>query len=146
LELHYPPKEWEVILGPLLTDYAARRDTFQNVPPSEFFFRTDRASALQRAAVEKTFSRLRKRLGWSSRGRTRPPRIHDLRHTFTVRRLLRWYEKGVDADRKLLALATYLGHASVSDTYWYLTAIPELMTVTSARFEHFVRRERGRTI
>jgi integrase len=63
-----------------LADYAARRDTFRNAPRSEFFFRTDRASALQRAAVEKTFSRLRESLGWFSPGRTRPPRIHDLRH------------------------------------------------------------------
>jgi hypothetical protein len=53
---------------------------------------------------------------------------------------LRWYEEGADVDRKVLALATYLGHAKVSDTYWYLTAIPELMAITSQRFERFARR------
>jgi hypothetical protein len=65
-----------------------------------------------------------------------------LRHTFVVRRLLRWYEEGVDVDRKILALATYLGHAKVTDTYWYLSAVPELMAVTSQRFEHFAQQGR----
>lgn len=126
-----------------LTRYAARRDTFHGVPRSEFFFRTDRAPALDRAAVEKTFSRLRNRLGWTAHGRAGRPRIHDLRHTFAVRRLLRWYEEGADVNRKILALATYLGHAKVTDTYWYLSAVPELMAVTARRFEHFAQPQRG---
>jgi integrase len=125
-----------------LTSCAAQRDAFPNVPRSEFFFRTDRAPTLKRFTIEGTFSSVRHRLGWTSHGRARRPRIHDLRHTFAVRRLLRWYEEGVDLDRKILALATYLGHAKVSDTYWYLSAVPELMAVTAQRFEHFAQRER----
>jgi integrase len=125
-----------------LTGYAAQRDAPRGAPRSEFFFRTDQAPALRRAAIEKTFSKVRNRLGWTSHGRARRPRIHDLRHSFAVRRLLRWYEEGVDVDRKILALATYLGHAKVTDTYWYLSAVPELMAVTSQRFEHFARQER----
>lgn len=125
-----------------LTRYAAKRDACRDSPRSEFFFRTDGRPALGRAAVEKTFSRLRDRLGWTSHGRARRPRIHDLRHTVAVRRLLRWYEEGTDVDRKILALATYLGHAKVTDTYWYLSAVPELMAVTSQRFERFARKER----
>lgn len=124
-----------------LTRYAALRDACSNAPRSECFFRTDRTPALALAAVEKTFSRLRDRLGWTAQGRARRPRIHDLRHTFAVRRLLRWYEDGADLDRKILALATYLGHAKVTDTYWYLSAIPELMAITSQRFEHFAQRD-----
>lgn len=120
-----------------LTRYAARRDSFRNAPLSEFFFTTDRAPVLEHAAVEKTFSRLRDRLGWTTQGRAGRPRIHDLRHTFAVRRLLLWYEQGADVNRKILALATYLGHAKVTDTYWYLSAIPELMAVTAQRFEYF---------
>lgn len=122
-----------------LTSYAARRDAFRDVPRSEFFFRTDRAPALDRFAIEKTFSSVRHRLGWTAPGRARRPHIHDLRHTFAVRRLLRWYEEGVDLDRKILALATYLGHARVSHTYWYLSAVPELMAITAQRFEQFAR-------
>ncbi len=125
-----------------LTSYAVRRDAFPDAPRSEFFFCTDRAPALDRFAIEGTFSHVRHRLGWTAHGRARRPHIHDLRHTFAVRRLLRWYEEGVDLDRKILALATYLGHAKVSDTYWYLSAVPELMAVTAQRFEHFARRER----
>lgn len=122
-----------------LIRYVARRDASRGTQPSEFFFHTDRAPALERAAVEKTFSRLRDRLGWTTHGRAGRPRIHDLRHTFAVRRLLRWYEEGAEVNRKILALATYLGHAKVTDTYWYLSAVPELMAVTAQRFEHFAQ-------
>jgi integrase len=122
-----------------LIRYVARRDASRGAQRSKFFFYTDRAPVLKRAAVEKTFSRLRDRLGWAANGRTRRPRIHDLRHTFAVRRLLRWYEEGVEVNQKILALATYLGHAKVTDTYWYLSAVPELMAVTAQRFEHFAQ-------
>jgi hypothetical protein len=54
-----------------------------------------------------------------------------------VRTLLRWYREGVDVDRKMPALSTYLGHVEVRDTYWYLTAVPELMALTGARFEAY---------
>lgn len=126
-----------------LSRYAARRKAFHSAPRSDFFFTTDRAPFLEHAAVEKTFSRLRDRLGWTTQGRTVRPRIHDLRHTFAVRRLLMWYEQGADVNQKILALATYLGHAKVSDTYWYLSATPELMAVTAQRFEHFADRQKG---
>jgi len=54
-----------------------------------------------------------------------------------VRRLLGWYQEGADVDHKIAALSTYLGHVNVSNTYWYLTAVPELMAVTSARYERY---------
>jgi hypothetical protein len=57
-----------------------------------------------------------------------------------VRRLLRWHEDGRAIDRHILALATYLGHAKVTDTFWYLSAVPELMALTAQRFERFARR------
>ena len=127
-----------------LARYVACRNACRGVPRSEYFFRTDRVPALTRAAVQKTFSRLRNRLGWTATGRTHRPRIHEFRHTFAVRRLLRWYEDGADVDRKILALATYLGHAKVTDTYWYLSASPELMAITSQRFERFAQHEQER--
>lgn len=127
-----------------LTRYAAYRDACCDAPRSGGFFRTCGAPVLTRATVEKTFARIRKRLGWTAHGRARRPRIHDLRHTFVVRRLLRWYQDGAEVDRKIQALATYLGHAKVTDTYWYLSAIPELMAITSQRFERFARREQDR--
>ena len=128
-----------------LAHYAAQRDTY--CAPSQLgaFFRTDRAPALKPAAVKKTFSRLRDRLGWTSEGRARRPRLHDLRHSFAVRRLVRWCEEGVEVDRKILALSTYLGHARVTDTYWYISAVPELMAITSKRFERFAAQAQERT-
>jgi integrase len=124
-----------------LTGYVAHRTVGRDIVPSDRFFCTDHAPALARAAVEKTFSRLRQRLGWTADGRARRPRIHDLRHTFAVRRLLRWHSEGADVDRKILALSTYLGHAKATDTYWYVSAVPELMAVISERFKRFATGE-----
>jgi integrase len=126
-----------------LARYAADRDACCEPGEPGRFFRTERTPALNKEAVEKTFGRIRQRLDWTAEGRARQPRIHDLRHSFAVRRLLRWYEEGADLDRKLLALSTYLGHARVSDTYWYLTGVPELMAIAAQRFEHFASDEHG---
>ena len=123
-----------------LVRYAGHRDACRAASRSDYFFRTEHAPRLTRDAVEKTFSRLKQGLGWTGDGRTRQPRIHDMRHTFITRRLLRWYQDGADVDRKMLALATYVGHAKVTDTYWYCTAVPELLACTSQRFERFAHR------
>lgn len=122
-----------------LRGYAALRDSNAGVPRSEHFFRMEHCAALRKRAVESTFGRLRFWLGWTAQGRARRPRIHDLRHTFAVRRLLRWSDEGTDLEQRILALATYLGHAKVTDTYWYLSAIPELLAVTARRFEQCAR-------
>jgi integrase len=122
-----------------LKRYARDRDALVRVNAGGFFFRTERVPRLTIAAVEKAFARMRHRLGWTAQGRARRPRIHDARHTFAVRRLLRWYEEGADIGQKILALSTYLGHAKVTDTYWYLTGVPELMAIASQRFERLVR-------
>ena len=81
------------------------------------------------------FAKLRNDLGWVNRGTHHAPRIHDLRHTFVVRRMLLWQQHGVDVDEAMLALSTYVGHAMVTNTYWYLQAVPELMAVAAKRFE-----------
>lgn len=82
---------------------------------------------------------MRHRWGWSAQGRARRPRLHDARHTFAVSRLVRWYEEGADVGQKPLALSTYLGHAKVTDAYWHLTGVPELMAIASRRFEYLAR-------
>jgi len=63
------------------------------------------------------------------------PRLHDLRHTFAVKTLLRWYQTGVDVERHLPELATYLGHKHVNDTYWYISAVPELLQLAALRLD-----------
>ena len=85
--------------------------------------------------VHRVFAQLRRQLGWRNRGLHHAPRIHDLRHTFVVRRILRWVAEGVDVDQAMLSLSTYVGHAMVTNTYWYLSAVPELMALAGARFQ-----------
>jgi len=82
--------------------------------------------------------RLREQLGWHNRGTHHAPRIHDLRHTFVVRRIVLWQTQGVDVDQEMLSLSTYVGHAMVTNTYWYLSAVPELMALAAGRFESFM--------
>ena len=84
------------------------------------------------------FSRLPVVNGMRPRGGHARVRIHDLRHTFVCRRLMIWLNEGVDIDNAVLALSTYVGHAQPLSTYWYMEAIPELMALTSARFERTI--------
>ena len=81
--------------------------------------------------VSGPFRRLCQGLGW-----TQPPipRLHDFRHTFAVRTLLAWYQNGQPVSSNLWILSTYLGHRHLADTYWYLTAVPELMQLCQERF------------
>jgi integrase len=87
--------------------------------------------------VHRVFSELREQLGWRNRGNHHAPRIHDLRHTFVVRRITQWQTQGVDVDQAMLALSTYVGHAEVGNTYWYLSAAPQLLAVAADRFAAF---------
>jgi len=89
--------------------------------------------------VHRVFISLRDQLGWINRGAHDGPRIHDLRHTFIVRRVMLWHAQGVDVDQQMLALSTYVGHATVTNTYWYLTGIPQLMAVAANKFEAFTQ-------
>ncbi len=88
--------------------------------------------------VHRVFNSLRDSLDWVNRGAHAAPRLHDLRHTFAVRCLMRWHREGTDVDQMMLALSTYLGHAKISHTYWYLSAVPELMALAGDKFEQFV--------
>src|SRR6476661_4986387 len=84
-----------------------------------------------------------RQLGWTASGRTRAPRIHDLRHRMVVRRIQAWHANGVDVDRKIIQLATYLGHVEVRNVYWYLSAVPELMSIVAGRFDDFAQQRGG---
>jgi len=50
---------------------------------------------------------------------------------------MRWYAEGIDVDRMMLALSTYMGHAEIFYTYWYLSVVPELMVIVAGKFEQF---------
>lgn len=124
-----------------LRQYRSLRNGFIEVIPDTPFFIGSRGrrlgQALDSRQVRRVFNSLRGQLGWVNRGAHNGPRIHDLRHTFVVRRVLLWQAQGLDVDQQMLALSTYVGHAMVTNTYWYLTGIPELMTVAANKFETF---------
>ena len=96
-----------------------------------------RGQMLGRRQVDRVFGQLRAELGWPNRGTHHAPRVHDLRHTFVVRRMLAWHAAGTDIDQAMLGLSTYVGHAMVTNTYWYLSAVPELMELAAKRFESY---------
>jgi integrase len=75
-------------------------------------------------------------------GPRRQPRLHDLRHTAAVHRLIAWYRSGEDLQQLLPKLSIYLGHVSLSGTQRYLTLTPELLQQASQRFEHYAIGER----
>ncbi len=87
--------------------------------------------------VHRVFSELRTELGWHNRGTHHATRIHDLRHTFIVQRIVQWQAQGVDIDQAMLSLSTYVGHAKVTHTYWYVSAVPQMMALATTRFESF---------
>jgi integrase len=122
----------------VLRNYLAFRQQHLPTVSDRPFLASAQGAALNRKTVEWVFTRLRDQLGWTARGGHASPRIHDLRHTFICRRVQLWHEHGTDIDNAMIALSTYVGHVQVSSTYWYLTAIPDLMSVAGRRFEHFV--------
>jgi integrase/recombinase XerD len=115
-----------------LQDYVSVRNRLCPIRRSSTFLVSRAGTRLLEQNVWFTFARLRKRAGLAQPHR-RPPRIHDLRHTFAVRTLTAWYRQGIDVERRLPWLSTYLGHVSPSTTYWYLTATPELLALASER-------------
>jgi integrase/recombinase XerD len=72
-------------------------------------------------------------LGWRQPGDRRGPRLHDLRHHFSIQTLVRWSRSPTDVEVHLPDLSTYLGHVHVRDTYWYLSATPELLKLATRR-------------
>jgi site-specific recombinase XerD len=125
-------------LAGALRGYLCARQRFVARAAGMPVFATPAGGALSLSGVHHVFARLRDQLGWRARGEHARPRIHDLRHTMVVRRVQRWNEDGASIDHAMFWLCTYLGHANISDTYWYLTGTPELMESVGVRFERFV--------
>ncbi len=105
---------------------------------TETFFVSDRGKPLPYPTVCGTFVYLRRCLSWSGRGGYALPRIHDIRHTFITRNLLDSYHRNQSPDQVVDTLSTYVGHAKVTDTYWYVSATPEIMAVAAKRFAGFM--------
>jgi integrase len=109
----------------VLVDYRERREQCLAGRHVPYWFVNANGGRLGYDSVRRAFRRLTAGLG-SQPGRSRP-RLHDLRHRFAVLTLLHWYREGQDVQRRLPTLSAFLGHVQVSDTYWYLSACPELL-------------------
>lgn len=103
------------------------------------FFATRQGEAITLACLDQTFARLRRQLQLGQGHAGHRPRLHDLRATFAVHRLVAWYHDGADVQARLPLLSTYLGHLNVSATSVYLTMTPELLAEASARFERYAQ-------
>ena len=119
-----------------LQAYDRLRDQLISNPLDPSFFVSQASTRLLYCNVQWTFARLVRLANITPRSTGRRPRLHDLRHTFAVRTVLGWYRDGADAAARLPLLSTYLGHTTPRDTYWYLSATPELLRVAANRLEH----------
>jgi len=118
-----------------LARYASRRNDLCSIQAYPHFFLSDQGKPLTDCVVRWTFVKLSRQIRIRGPAASFGPRLHDLRHRFAVRTLLTWYRAGVDVEARMPVLSTYLGHAHVTDTYWYLSAAPELLALTAARLE-----------
>lgn len=122
----------------VLADYLARRERhWARRVVSSYLFVSNWGNRLDVGEIHRTFYAISRQIGLRGPTDSHGPRLHDLRHRFAAMTLLRWYRAGEDAERRLPTLSTYLGHVHVSDTFWYLSAWPELMQEAMTRLERF---------
>lgn len=116
-----------------LATYTQERDRLCPKRKASSFFVSTAGTRLLYPVVRNVFVDLANDVGIQPRSPSCRPRLHGLRHSFVVNTLLGWYRDGVDVAAKLPALAAYLGHSHPASTYWYLQAVPELLTVAAQR-------------
>lgn len=121
-----------------LDSYLAVRARFSGSDDAVFL--SERGTGLRYPTIISTFLTLVRGIGIHPGPGKRGPRIHDLRHTFAVRSLEQCATNGEAIARHMLALSTYLGHAHLFDTYWYLQATPRLLADVAAQSESLARR------
>lgn len=127
-----------------LAHYAQRRDELCPHRGTGAFLVSERGTRLDQRAARRTFAKLSYAIGLrtATEGQRsgRGPRLQDLRHTFATRRLVEWYRAGLNVEREMPKLTTYLGHVSTSTTYWYIEAVPELLQLAT---EYLASHRRG---
>jgi integrase len=116
-----------------LRRYARERDAVFPTPKDQAFFLSSRGNRLSAAGLQSAFAEVRRLAGLDNGRALRP---HDLRHRFAVTRLSLWHQQRLDVQALLPLLATYLGHASYSDTAYYLTSSADLLAIAAERAFH----------
>jgi integrase/recombinase XerD len=129
----------------VLEDYAKQRDRIVPRPKSVAFFISERGTRVSQWATRDNFATVSCQIGIREKAEGRRigtgPRLHDMRHRFAARTLVDWYRAGIDVEREIHKLSTYLGHVHVNDTYWYLEAVPELLELATQRLMDEKRKE-----
>jgi integrase len=120
-----------------LRHYMAMRHHLRYDTWSDAFLVSEKGEALSYDALAHWFTRLCRQLGIEPRPGGRRPTLHALRHAFAIERIRRWHQEGADVQALLPHLSVYLGHICPENTYWYLSATPELLTAAAARFQHY---------
>jgi len=140
----YNSKGWYQRIVPISTStaselgkYRLRRIQANPINSTSAFFEYDNQQALNIRSADHAFKVLREATGITIKLNGRLPRLYDLRHTFVCQRVLAWYKNDEDINTKVIQLSRYLGHKKVSDTYWYITAIPELMSIAADKFAKY---------
>lgn len=123
-------------LAEVLRDYQRQRPA--QCRSNRRFFRANKGTSVSRSTIERVFGKLRVAAGIKrTDGGRFQPRLHDLRHTAAVHRLVAWYRKGEDVQWLLVRLSAYLGHVDIAATQKYLTWTPELREQANARFARY---------
>jgi integrase/recombinase XerD len=127
----------------VLAEYRAwRQAKYPSRDPKAGFFVGPGGTRLSKAGLDLAFRKARKMAGIRRSDCTSfQPRMHDLRHTFAVHRLLDWYRQGADVQKLLPHLSVYLGHRRLCHTQVYLTMIPELLEQACTRFDQYAQKE-----
>jgi len=118
-----------------LEQYATLREEALPRRHCSSFFVSARGNQLVYGTVHRNFISVAHRAGLVKPGERRRPRLHDLRHHFCIETMLRWYRAEENVDARLPELSTYLGHGHVEGTYWYLSAVPELLQLATQRWQ-----------
>ncbi len=118
-----------------LQKYASLRNKVYPRRTHRGFFIWDRGVRLGYDSVNRWFLLVACQIGLRKPGERRGPRVHDLRNHFAIQTMLRWYRSKTDVEARLPELSTYLGHVHVRDTYWYLSAVPELLRLATLRLQ-----------
>jgi integrase len=121
-----------------LSGYAENRDRIFPKLQSVAFFISERGTRVTHWAARDNFAVVSRQIGIRKKIKGKRvgcgPRLHDMRHRFASQTLVDWYRAGINVEREIHKLSTYLGHTHVNDTYWYLEAVPELLEMATQKF------------
>lgn len=129
-------------LNAFLKEYHKKRITHLPLPSAQesYFFASRTGQQLHKNYVSHIFGRIRQLANITGEKR-RLPRLHDLRHTFAVHKLMELYDSGEDVNKLINELSTYLGHKDLDDTKVYLTMTKEFLEIVSNKYEKFINQE-----